>query len=82
MEKEKVTKAKTTNGKPKAKTNGKNKSELARALLRRPSGASREAILKCTGWPTVSVQALCKNRGTLTQKPNEEGVLIYRLKSK
>ena len=51
------------------------KIEMVRSLLRRPNGASLEAICKTTGWQKHSVRAalstLRKNGASIERRPTE-----------
>jgi len=44
------------------------KTEKIATLLKRPTGCTRAEILKLTGWPTVSVQAVAKACGLKLRK--------------
>jgi len=49
------------------------KNEKIAALLQRKAGVTRAEILKLTGWPTVSVQAVAKACGLKLRKEKTPG---------
>jgi len=58
----------TTKAKP-----GENKSAKVIAMLKRPSGVTREEVLKVTGWKAVSMQQVATNAGVKLKIDDSNG---------
>jgi hypothetical protein len=65
---------------PKRKTTGDNKTQKVIALMRRPSGVTRDQVVKLTGWKAVSMQALAANAGVTLKVDNKERPFTYHCK--
>ena len=64
----------TTKSKP-----GENKTAKVVAMLKRPSGVTREEVLTVTGWKAVSMQQVATNAGVKLKMEKIEGKPIrYR----
>jgi hypothetical protein len=71
------TKSKKSNGKT-AKPR-ENKSAKIVAMLKRPSGVTRKAVLAATGWKAVSMQQMASNAGlTLKMEKPDGKPIVYR----
>jgi hypothetical protein len=55
------------------KTAPKSKTAIVAAMLTRAGGTTRPEILKATGWPTVSVQAIAKAAGLKLKMAKKAG---------
>jgi hypothetical protein len=70
------TKAKKSNGKT-AKPR-QSKSAKIVAMLQRPSGVTREQVLKVTGWKAVSMQQMAGNAGIKLKVDESKRPFVYR----
>jgi hypothetical protein len=72
------------NTKTKAKSNGKTakprQNKLAKivALLKRPSGCTREEVLKATGWMAVSMQQQARAADLKLKVDESKRPFVYR----
>jgi hypothetical protein len=74
----KTTAKKTTNGKS-AKAPHENKTQKVIAMLKRPSGCTREQVLEVIKWKAISLQGVADKAGLKLKLEKVEGKpIVYR----